>query len=79
MNILKSSILNRTREEIQALVDDGLLKKETLKHYDICKAMAQGMTQEKATEVFGLTDDRYVRQIKKTKCPDCGHTKNQFK
>jgi hypothetical protein len=29
------------------------------------------MTQEKASEVFGLNDDSYVRKIKRAKCPEC--------
>jgi hypothetical protein len=66
------NILSKSREEVQSLVDQGFLKKENLRHYDLCKAMSQGMTQEKAAEVFNLTDDRYVRKIKSKKCPDCG-------
>jgi hypothetical protein len=65
------NILRKSREEVQALIDQGFLKKENLIHYDLCKAMAQGMTQEKAAEVFNLTDDSYVRKIKNKKCPDC--------
>lgn len=66
------NILSLSRDEVKAFVDSGLMKKENLRHYDLCKAMAQGMTQEKAAEVFNLTDDRYVRKIKSKKCPDCG-------
>jgi hypothetical protein len=65
------NLLSKSREEVQALIDLGFLKKENLRHYDLCKAMAQGMTQEKAAEKFNLTDDRYVRKIKSKKCPDC--------
>ncbi len=66
------SILTKTREEIKQLIADGLARPETLRHYDLCRAMAQGMTQEQAVEKFGFTDDRYIRVIKKKKCPDCG-------
>jgi hypothetical protein len=65
------NILSLSRDQVKDMVDSGLMKKENLRHYDLCKAMAQGMTQEKAAEVFNLTDDRYVRKIKSKKCPDC--------
>ncbi len=65
------SLLNHKREEIQKMVDDGMMRPESLKHYDLCKAMAQGMTQEQAAEKFNFTDDRYIRRIKRKKCPDC--------
>ena len=65
------NILSLSREQIQSYIDSGLMKKENLRHYDLCKAMAQGMTQEQAAEKFNLTDDRYVRKIKSKKCPDC--------
>lgn len=67
------SILSRTRGEIEQMVRDGLLRPENLRHYDVCKAMAQGMTQEKAAEVFGFADDKNIRYIKKNKCPDCSN------
>jgi hypothetical protein len=65
------NILSLSREEVKAFVDSGLMDKANLRHYDLCKAMAQGMTQEQAAEKFNLTDDRYVRRIKSKKCPDC--------
>lgn len=65
------NLLSLSREQVKDMVDSGLMKKENLRHYDLCKAMAQGMTQEKAAEAFNLTDDRYVRKIKSKKCPDC--------
>ena len=65
------SILARTRDEVRQMVIDGLVRPEVLKQYDVCKAMAQGMTQEEAAEKFGYTDDRYIRRIKAKKCPDC--------
>ena len=65
------SLLDYSRKQIEDLVNAGLLRRENLKHYDLCKAMAQGLTQEAAAEKFNLTDDRYVRMIKSKKCPDC--------
>lgn len=65
------NVLSRTREEVQKLVEDGWISKSMLKHYDLCKAIASGMTQEQAADKFNLTDDRYVRKIKSKKCPDC--------
>lgn len=65
------NILSLSREELKEMVANGFLRKENLRHYDICKAMAQGTTQEKAAEIFGVTDDRYIRRIKERKCPEC--------
>ncbi len=65
------NILNLSRKEIEDMVKSGLMRPENLRHYDLCKAMAQGMTQEKAIEAFGYTDDRYIRRIKNKKCREC--------
>ena len=65
------NILSLTRQQIEDFVASGMMDKANLKHYDICKAMANGATQEKTAEIFGLTDDSYVRTIKRKKCPDC--------
>ncbi len=65
------NILQLTRAEVQDFISKGVMKKENLRHFDICKAIASGMTQEKAAEKFGVTDDAYIRKIKSSKCPDC--------
>lgn len=65
------SILKYSREQIEEFVNSGMMRKEILKHYDVCKALSSGVTQEKAAEVFGLNDDSYVRKIKAVKCPEC--------
>jgi hypothetical protein len=65
------NILSKSRQEVEELVNEGWLTKENLRHYDLCKAMASGMTQEKAAEKFNFTDDRYVRRIKQKKCKYC--------
>lgn len=65
------NLLSLSREEVKAFVDSGFMDKANLRHYDLCKAMAHGMTQEQAAEKFNFTDDRYVRKIKSKKCPDC--------
>lgn len=65
------NILSLSRKEVEDFIASGMMRKENLKHYDICKAMASGTTQEKAAEVFNVTDDRYIRRIKSRKCPDC--------
>ena len=65
------NILSLSRKEVQDMIASGFMRPENLKHYDICKAMASGSTQEKTAEAFGIPDDRHIRYIKKTKCPDC--------
>lgn len=65
------NILALSRGEVVAFVESGIMKPENLRHYDICKELASGKTQEKVAEDFNLTDDSYVRKIKKRKCPDC--------
>lgn len=65
------TILDMKREEVERLVASGLMNKTMIKHYDICRAIASGMTQEQAAEKFGVTDDSYIRKIKKQRCPDC--------
>lgn len=65
------NILSKSRKEIEDMVSSGMLRPENLKHYDLCMAMASGMTQMKATQEFGYTDERYLRRIKSKKCPDC--------
>jgi uncharacterized protein YihD (DUF1040 family) len=65
------NILSLSRNEVVAFVESGFMKDADLKHYDICKELAAGKTQEKIAEQFNLTDDSYVRKIKKRKCPDC--------
>ena len=65
------NILALSRGEVVAFVESGILKPENLRHYDICKELAAGKTQEKVAEEFNLTDDSYVRKIIKRKCPNC--------
>ena len=65
------NILQLTRVEVEHFIDMGVMRKENLKHFDIWKAISSGMTQEKAAEQFGVTDDAYIRKIKSSKCPDC--------
>jgi hypothetical protein len=66
-----NSILNYTRDQIQEFIDMGSMRPESLKHYDLCKAMSSGMTGAQASDKFDYTDPRYVRRIKSQKCPDC--------
>jgi hypothetical protein len=64
------NILSLSRQEVQGFIDSGLMRKEALTHYDICKAMAEGKKQEAVAEDFD-TDDRHIRWVKSKKCPDC--------
>lgn len=65
------NILQLTRTEVQDFINKGVMRPENLKHFDICKAISSGMTQEQAAEKFGVTDDAYIRKIKSSKCPNC--------
>ena len=65
------NILALKREEVQFFIGTGVMRPENLRHFDICKALASGMTQEKIAEKFNLTDDSHVRYVKNRKCPDC--------
>lgn len=65
------SLLKFERSQIVALVENGLMNKATIMHYDICKAILSGETQEKIAERFGLSEDRVVRLIRDKKCPEC--------
>ena len=65
------TILSFERKEIVALAEKGLMHKNAVRHYDVCKALSEGKTQERIAEEFNLNDDRAVRWIKDHKCPDC--------
>lgn len=69
------NLLSLSRSEVVAFVQSGMLRPENLRHYDICKALAEGKTQEWVADQFNLTDDRYVRRLKAKKCPDCNRVK----
>ncbi len=65
------NILSLKRNEVEFFIKTGVMRPENLRHYDICQAIKNGMTQEQAAEKFNVTDDRYIRRIKEKKCPDC--------
>lgn len=65
------NILSLSRDEVQAFINSGFLKKEDMRHYDVCKAMAQGKSQFEVAREFNLTDDSHARYIKRKKCPEC--------
>lgn len=65
------NILSLSRHEVEEFIRSGFLNSESLRHYDICKALSEKVPQEKVAEIFGVSDDSYVRKIKKRKCPDC--------
>lgn len=64
------SILNYERSQIVAL--SPLIRGDAVRWYDVCKALKEGMTQERIAEMFNLCDDRAVRKIKEKHCPECG-------
>lgn len=66
------NLLKYTREEIKKLVDDGIIKQTNLKHYDICKEIQQGnKTQGRIAQEFNFSETKTIRNINKSKCPDC--------
>ena len=64
------NILELDRKQIQDFISRGLMRPENLKHYDICRAMAEGKKQKEIAEEYRL-DNRNVRYIKSKKCPEC--------
>lgn len=64
------SILEMTREEAEALGRIGFTHKAGL-HYDVCRALADGKTQQQVAEEFNLSETKSVRLIKTKKCPEC--------
>lgn len=67
MNILKYS-----REQVKQFIDDGIMKPENLRHYDICKEIEAGKkTQGRLAQEFEISETKTIRNINKTKCPSC--------
>jgi len=69
------SLIDKSIEEIKKDIAAHYTSKSSLRHYEVCKALAQGLTQEQIAEKFNFNDDRVVRHIKKTKCPECGKSR----
>lgn len=69
------NILSLTRGEVVAFVESGFMRPETIKHYDICKALSDGKTQNEIAQEFKLSDSRVIRSIKEKKCPECGRSR----
>lgn len=67
------SFMDLTREEVENLGKIGFFK-NSVQHYDVCKALAEGKTQAQVAEKFNI-EDHTVRYIKRQKCPDCGLSK----
>jgi DNA-binding NarL/FixJ family response regulator len=65
------TILNYTREQVEALVSDGLMNKKSVKHFDVCKAIAEGKTQNQIAKELDYSETKTIRWIKQHKCPDC--------
>lgn len=65
------NLLKYTKEEIERRVKEHELRPENIKHFDICKALASGMKQDKIAEKFDVPDIRHIRYIKEKKCPEC--------
>lgn len=69
------NILSLSREEVQHFIATGMFRPESLKHYDICRALQSGKTQNAVAQEFDLSDSRTVRFIKEKKCPECGKSR----
>lgn len=65
------NILSLSRTEVIELINSGMLRKENLKHYDICKALSEGKKQNEVAAQFDVPDLRHVRYVKEKKCPNC--------
>jgi len=65
------NILKYTREEIERRISEGEMRKENLKHYEICRALAEGKKQNDVADQFNVSDVRNIRYIKSHKCKDC--------
>jgi hypothetical protein len=65
------NILTLTREQVREQILNGKMRPENLKHYDICKAIAEGKKQNDIADDFEIPDTRHVRYIKHAKCREC--------
>lgn len=65
------NLLSLSRGEVVAFVESGMLRPENIRHYDICKALAEGKKQNDIADQFEIPDVRLVKYIKSRKCPDC--------
>lgn len=65
------NILDLDRKELEKLVESGLMRPENLKHYDVCKQLAEGKKQNAIAEAMNIPDVRLVRYIKGKKCSEC--------
>lgn len=65
MNLLKYD-----RNQIVALVKDGIATVESIHHWDICKALAGGKTAEQVAEDFKM-HVRSIEYVRTKKCQAC--------
>lgn len=68
------NILSLTRKEVEFFISTGVMRPENLKHYDICKEIAEGKKQNDVADKFNIPDVRHVRYIKNHKCKECPDT-----
>ncbi len=64
------NILSFDRAQVVAAASCGIMNKASVVHYDVCKALSEGKTQDYVSEIFCI-DVETVKQIKRTKCKDC--------
>jgi DNA-binding NarL/FixJ family response regulator len=65
------NILTFSREQVKGMAEQGFLNKQSVLHYDVCRALAEGKTQAQVAEQFNISDEN-VKWIKKRKCcKDC--------
>lgn len=64
------SLLQFERNQVQAFVNQAVMRPENLVHWDVCKALASGQTIERVAEDFKMST-RNVDLIKSRKCKDC--------
>lgn len=64
------NILSFERNQVVAAAKCGIMNKASILHYDVCRALSEGKTQDHISEVFCI-DVETVKQIKRTKCREC--------
>jgi DNA-binding NarL/FixJ family response regulator len=60
-----------TRLQIMEMVKDGFLNKKSVTHFDVCKALAEGKTQNQVAEEKDIRETKTIRVIKLHKCKYC--------
>ncbi len=63
---------------LEELIKSGAIAEINRKHFQICIELKNGLTQEKIGENFDLSA-KQIRNIKRSKCPNCGLPKGRMR